>query len=101
MDTHTNTDTNNPINHTHSAEDLQIIQDEKIIDLLDSLADVFFCEIPSGYFSDKEDLNCIHNIYDALQNNGHFTAEIFYYYNAIKFLNDKYQSISESIEIAE
>ena len=33
MDTHTNTDTNNPINHTHSAEDLQVIKDEKICNL--------------------------------------------------------------------
>ena len=88
MDTHTNTDTNNPINHTHTEEDLQVIQDEKILDLLDSLADDFFGDTPSEYLSNKEDLTCIHNIYDDLQDNGYFNEEIIYYYNAIKYLKD-------------
>jgi len=100
MDTHTNTDTNNPINHTHSAEDLQSIQDEKILDLLDSLADGFFGDTPSEYLSNKEDLTDVHDIYDDLQNNGYFNEEIIYYYNAIKYLKDNDQSLSESLEIA-
>ena len=89
MDTHTNTDTNNPINHTLSDEDLQIIKDEKILDLLDSLADDFFGDTPSEYLSNKQDLICIHNIYDDLQDNGYFNEEIIYYYNAIKYLKSK------------
>lgn len=100
MDTHTNTDTNNPINDTLSAEDLQVIQDEKILDLLDSLADDFFGDTPSEYLSKKEDLICIHNIYDDLQNNGYFNEEIIYYFNAIKYLKDNDQSLTESLEIA-
>lgn len=100
MDTHTNTDTNNPINDTLSAEDLQIIKDEQIIDLLDSLADDFFGDTPSEYLSNKQDLICIHNIYDDLQDNGYFNEEIIYYYNAIKYLKDNDQSLSESLEIA-
>ncbi len=101
MDTHTNTDTNNPINHTLSAEDLQIIKDEKIIDLLDSLADNFFGDTPSEYLSKKEDLTDVNNIYDDLLINGYFNEEIIYYYNAIKYLKDNDQSLSESLEIAE
>jgi hypothetical protein len=100
MDTHTNTDTNNPINHTHSEEDLQIIKDEKIIDLLDSLADDFLGDTPSEYLSKKEDLTDVNNIYDDLLINGYFTEEIIYYYNAIKYLKDNDQSLSESLEIA-
>lgn len=100
MDTHTNTDTNNPINHTLSAEDLQIIQDEQILDLLDNLADDFFGDTPSEYLSNKEDLTDVHDIYDDLSDNGYFNEEIIYYYNAIKYLKDNDQSLTESLEIA-
>jgi len=101
MDTHTNTDTNNPINHTHSAEDLQSIQDEKILDLLDSLSYDYFADSISEYLSKKEDLTDVNNIYDDLLINGYFNEEIIYYYNAIKYLKDNDQSLSESLEIAE
>ncbi len=101
MDTHINTDTNNPINHTHSAEDLQSIKDEKILDLLDCLSYDYFADSISDYLSNKEDLTCINNIYDDLSDNGYFNEEIIYYHYAIKYLKDNDQSLTESLEIAE
>ena len=100
MDTHTQNNLNNPINHTHSEEDLQIIKDEKIIDLLDELADKLIGDTPSEYLSKKNDLDCINSIIDDLHDNGYFNEEIIYYSNAINYLRDNDQSLSESLEIA-
>ena len=100
MDTHTQHDHNNPINHTHSVEDLQIIRDEEIITLLDSLADKFIGDTPSEYLSSKTDLTDVNDIFDDLQDNGYFDEEVIYYSSAIRYLKDNDPSLTESLEIA-
>ena len=90
----------NPINHTPSVEDLQIIRDEKIIDLLNTLADKYIGDTPSEYLSIKTDLTDVNDIFDDLQNNGYFNEEIIYYSSAIRYLKDNDPSLCESLEIA-
>tara|TARA_B110000046_G_scaffold62766_1_gene70253 strand:- start:1054 stop:1476 length:423 start_codon:yes stop_codon:yes gene_type:complete len=90
----------NPINHTPSDEDLQIQRDEKIIDLLDTLADKYIGDTPSEYLSIKEDLTDINDIFDDLQTNGYFNEEVIYYSTAIRYLKDNDPSLTESLEIA-
>ena len=100
MDTHTNTDKSNPINHNHSDEDLQAIKDEKIIDLLDTLGDKFIGDTPSEYLSSKEDLTDIDDLIDDLRDNGYFNEEVIYYSSAIRYLKENDPSLCESLEIA-
>tara|TARA_R110000851_G_scaffold78659_2_gene173530 strand:- start:605 stop:1033 length:429 start_codon:yes stop_codon:yes gene_type:complete len=100
MDTHTQHDHSNPINHTHSDEDLKAIKDEKIIDLLDTLADKFIGDTPSEYLSNKEDLTDIDDLFDDLRDNGYFNEEVIYYSSAIRYLKDNDPSLTESLEIA-
>ena len=90
----------NPINHTSSDEDLQIQRDEKIIDLLDTLADKYIGDTPSEYLSNKEDLTDVNDLFDDLQNNGYFNEEVIYYSTAIRYLKDNDPSLTESLEIA-
>ena len=101
MDTHTQHDPNNPNNYTPSVEDLQTQRDEKIIDLLDTLADKYIGDTPSEYLSSKTDLTDVNDIFDDLQNNGYFNEEIIYYSTAIRYLKDNDPSLCESLEIAE
>tara|TARA_R110000787_G_scaffold51594_1_gene122135 strand:- start:188 stop:616 length:429 start_codon:yes stop_codon:yes gene_type:complete len=100
MDTHTQHDPNNPNNHILSDEDLQIQRDEKIIDLLDSLADKYIGDTPSEYLSIKTDLTDVNDLFDDLQTNGYFNEEIIYYSTAIRYLKDNDPSLTESLEIA-
>ena len=100
MDTHTQNDPNNPNNHILSNEDLQILRDEKIIDLLDTLADKFIGDTPSEYLSIKTDLIDVNDIFDDLQTNGYFNEEVIYYSTAIRYLKDNDPSLTESLEIA-
>ena len=100
MDTHTQHDPNNPINHTPSDEDLQIQRDEKIIDLLDTLADKYIGDTPSEYLSIKTDLTDVNDLFDDLQTNGYFNEEIIYYSTAIRYLKENDPSLCESLEIA-
>ena len=100
MDTHTQHDPNNPNNYTPSAEDLQTARDEKIIDLLDELADKFIGDTPSEYLSIKEDLIDVNDLFDDLQTNGYFNEEVIYYSSAIRYLKDNDPSLTESLEIA-
>ena len=90
----------NPINHTPSDEDLQIQRDEKIIDLLDTLADKYIGDTPSEYLSIKTDLTDVNDLFDDLQNNGYFNEEVIYYSTAIRYLKDNDPSLTESLEIA-
>ena len=90
----------NPINHTPSDEDLQIQRDEKIIDLLDTLADKYIGDTPSEYLSSKTDLTDVNDIFDDLQTNGYFNEEVIYYSTAIRYLKDNDPSLTESLEIA-
>ena len=90
----------NPINHTSSDEDLQIQRDEKIIDLLDNLADKYIGDTPSEYLSIKTDLTDVNDLFDDLQNNGYFNEEVIYYSTAIRYLKDNDPSLTESLEIA-
>ena len=90
----------NPINHISSDEDLQIQRDEKIIDLLDTLADKFIGDTPSEYLSIKTDLTDVNDIFDDLQTNGYFNEEVIYYSSAIRYLKDNDPSLTESLEIA-
>ena len=90
----------NPINHILSDEDLQILRDEEIITLLDSLADKYIGDTPSEYLSIKTDLTDVNDIFDDLQNNGYFNEEVIYYSTAIRYLKDNDPSLSESLEIA-
>ncbi len=90
----------NPINHTPSDQDLQTARDEKIIDLLDTLADKYIGDTPSEYLSIKTDLTDVNDIFDDLQNNGYFNEEIIYYSTAIRYLKDNDPSLTESLEIA-
>jgi len=100
MDTHTQNDHNNPNNHTPSDEDLQIIRDEKIIDLLDTLADKYIGDTPSEYLSSKTDLTDVNDLFDDLQTNGYFNEEVIYYSTAIRYLKENDPSLTESLEIA-
>ena len=100
MDTHTQHDHNNPNNHTPSDEDLQIIRDEKIIDLLDTLADKYIGDTPSEYLSSKTDLTDVNDLFDDLQTNGYFNEEVIYYSTAIRYLKDNDPSLTESLDIA-
>ena len=90
----------NPINHILNDEDLQIQRDEKIIDLLDTLADKYIGDTPSEYLSNKEDLTDVNDLFDDLQNNGYFNEEVIYYSSAIRYLKDNDPSLTESLEIA-
>ena len=90
----------NPINHTSSAEDLQIQRDENIISLLDTLADKYIGDTPSEYLSIKEDLTDVNDIFDDLRDNGYFNEEIIYYSTAIRYLKENDPSLCESLEIA-
>ena len=100
MDTHTQNDPNNPNNYTPSVEDLQTQRDEKIIDLLDTLADKFIGDTPSEYLSIKTDLTDVNDLFDDLQTNGYFNEEVIYYSSAIRYLKDNDPSLTESLEIA-
>ena len=100
MDTHTQHDPNNPINHTQTAEDLQIQRDEQIIDLLDTLADKYIGDTPSEYLSIKTDLTDVDDIFSDLQDNGYFNEEVIYYSSAIRYLKENDPSLTESLEIA-
>ena len=100
MNTHTNTNKSNPINHILSDEDLQIIRDENIISLLDSLADKYIGDTPSEYLSIKTDLTDIDDLFDDLRENGYFNEEVIYYSSAIRYLKENDPSLSESLEIA-
>ena len=100
MDTHTQHDPNNPNNYTPSAEDLQTARDEKIIDLLDELADKFIGDTPSEYLSIKTDLTDVNDLFFDLQNNGYFNEEVIYYSSAIRYLKENDPSLTESLEIA-
>ena len=100
MDTHTQNDPTNPINHISSDEDLQIQRDEKIIDLLDTLADKYIGDTPSEYLSIKTDLTDVNDLFDDLQENGYFNEEVIYYSTAIRYLKDNDPSLCESLEIA-
>ena len=90
----------NPINHISSDEDLQIIRDENIISLLDSLADKYIGDTPSEYLSIKTDLTDVNDLFDDLQTNGYFNEEIIYYSTAIRYLKDNDPSLTESLQIA-
>ena len=100
MDTHTQHDHNNPNNHTPSVEDLQIIRDQEIISLLDTLADKFIGDTPSEYLSSKTDLTDEYDLFSDLQDNGYFNEEVIYYSTAIRYLKDNDPSLTESLEIA-
>lgn len=100
MDTHTQHDPLNPINHILSDEDLQIQRDENIISLLDSLADKYIGDTPSEYLSSKTDLTDIDDIFSDLQDNGYFNEEVIYYSSAIRYLKENDPSLTESLEIA-
>ena len=100
MDTHTQNDHSNPINHILSNEDLQIERDEQIIDLLDTLADKFIGDTPSEYLSIKTDLTDVNDLFDDLQENGYFNEEVIYYSTAIRYLKENDPSLTESLEIA-
>tara|TARA_R110002167_G_scaffold129423_1_gene312369 strand:- start:348 stop:776 length:429 start_codon:yes stop_codon:yes gene_type:complete len=100
MDTHTQHDPNNPNNYTPTDEDLQIIRDEEIITLLDSLADKYIGDTPSEYLSSKTDLTDVNDIFDDLQTNGYFNEEVIYYSSAIRYLKENDPSLTESLEIA-
>ena len=90
----------NPINHISSDEDLQIQRDEKIIDLLDTLADKYIGDTPSEYLSITTDLTDVNDLFDDLQNNGYFNEEVIYYSTAIRYLKENDPSLCESLEIA-
>ena len=100
MDTHTQHDQSNPINHILSDEDLQIQRDENIISLLDTLADKFIGDTPSEYLSSKTDLTDVNDLFDDLQDNGYFNEEVIYYSSAIRYLKENDPSLTESLEIA-
>ena len=100
MDTHTQHDPNNPVNHILSDEDLQIQRDENIIDLLDTLADKYIGDTPSEYLSIKTDLTDVNDLFDDLQTNGYFNEEVIYYSTAIRYLKENDPSLTESLEIA-
>ena len=70
---------------------------EKIITFLDSLKiDIDF----ANYISDIDDITSEEELQEELQENQAFDVEIIYYANAIEYLKEYDQSLSDSIEIA-
>jgi len=100
MDTNTANNPLNPINHTLSDQDKQIIRDEQIINLLDELADKYIGDTPSEYLTNTENLEDVNEIFSDLYDNGYFNEEIIYYSSAIRYLKENDPSLNESLEIA-
>ena len=100
MDTNTSNNPLNPINDTLSDQDKQIIKDEKIINLLDELADKYIGDTPSEYLSNTENIQDVNEIFEDLQENGYFNEEVIYYSSAIRYLKDNDPSLNESLELA-
>ena len=100
MDTNTANNPTNPINHTLSDQDKQIIKDEKIINLLNELTDKHIGDTASEYLSNTEYLEDVNEIFSDLQDNGYFNEEVIYYSSAIRYLKDNDPSLSESLELA-
>ena len=100
MDTNTANNPLNPINDTLSDQDKQIIKDEKIINLLDELADKYIGDTPSEYLSNTENIQDVNEIFEDLQENGYFNEEVIYYSSAIRYLKENDASLTESLEIA-
>ena len=100
MDTNTGNNPLNPINYTLSDQDKQIIKDEKIINLLNELADKYIGDTPSEFLTKTEDLEDVNEIFSDLYDNGYFNEDVIYYSSAIRYLKDNDPSLCQSLEIA-
>ena len=57
-------------------------------------------EIDVNNFVDCEDVECYDDIYDQLEYNNGFDIEIIYYSEAMKYLSENDNSLTESLELA-
>ncbi len=78
---------------------LKDLQETTKIDLSDNLQNCF-------YDNELEDLDqnnpsdCFNDLYDMLDEKGHFNIEIIYYSRAIEYLSNNDASLSRSLELA-
>tara|TARA_R110000751_G_scaffold44694_1_gene102065 strand:- start:69 stop:503 length:435 start_codon:yes stop_codon:yes gene_type:complete len=102
MDTHTQNDSNNPINYKETEEDRAAAKNELMRDTLQALSLEHFGEDATDFFSSIENLgdDDSDQIYDALKENGFFDVEIIYYSKAMEYLKEHDNSLSESVELA-
>ena len=104
MDTHTQNDRNNPINHKETQEDREHAKNELIVDTLQDLSIKYLgedaTEFLNAIFKDEILNYDVNEIQQELQENGFFNVEIIYYYKAIEYLKEHDTSLSESIELA-
>ena len=102
MDTHTQHDPSNPINHKESPEDRAAAKNELIRDTLQQLTIKYLEEDATYFFNNQEDYTekDVDTIYDDLTDSGFFHVEIIYYSVAINYLKENDSSLSESVELA-
>ena len=102
MDTHTQQDSNNPINYKESQEDREHAKNELMRDTLQDLTLKYLDDDALDYLNCSDELGDYdtHEIFDELQDNGYFNEEIIYYSNAIEYLKENDSSLFESLEIA-
>jgi hypothetical protein len=104
MDTHTQQDSNNPINYKESEEDREHAKSQLIVDTLQQLTIKYLEEDATDFLNNiiKENLSEYDSnfIYEELESEGFFNIEIIYYSKAIKYLAENDASLGESINIS-
>lgn len=102
MDTHTQHDPNNPINHKETQEDREHAKNELIKERLSYLSIEYLEEDATFFFNCQnwQTIQDVDTIYDDLTDSGFFHVEIIYYSVAIEYLSEHDRSLSASIEIA-
>lgn len=105
MDTHTQQDSNNPINYKESTEDREHARNQLIFDTISELSNKYLAEdltdfLNSSMQEDLTEYNDSSQLFQDLQDNGFFNEEVIYYSKAMEYLKENDCSLCESIEIA-
>ena len=102
MDTNTQHDPSNPINHKESPEDRAAAKNELIRETLSYLSIEYLEEDATFFFNNTEDFTQkqVDEIYDDLTESGFFHVAIIYYSVAMDYLQEHDSSLSESVELA-
>ena len=102
METHTQNDRNNPINHTESEEDREHAKNELMKDTLQTLSEKYLGDDATQYLNFADELGDYDSsqIWEELNDSGYFHEEIIYYSTAMEYLKENDCSLCESIEIA-
>ena len=78
---------------------LKDLQETTKIDLSDDLQNCFDDNELQDLNQDNP-LDCFNDLYDMLDEKGHFNIEIIYYSKAIEYLSNNDASLSRSLELA-